>query len=228
MGSCGPGLPWSGAGPWPPSAFPVPTQNSICTLASMVSGKFSCLLQALEMRRISAQRDIEVAKTQALAQARDEEQRIQGHLEAVAHSNRRIRDLLEHSDDQTFFQVPGLGAAVGGPACLPLVSKLIAAVPGTQESQLLVPPGPLGPLTPPQWDEDQQLGGLKESLSQLCGLLLDKEGPSEAPAEAADLGPMGKADSRSLPTPWGPAVPLTGDGGGVRAQPSMSSLPITS
>ncbi|XP_039715102.1 E3 ubiquitin-protein ligase TRIM65 isoform X3 [Pteropus medius] len=142
-------------------------QNSICTLASMVSAKFSCLLQALEMRRISALRDIEVAKTQALAQARDEEQRIQGHLEAVVHSDHRIRDLLEHSDDQTFFQ----------------------------ESQLLVPPGPLGPLTPPQWDEDQQLGGLKESLSQLCDLLLDKEGPPEALAEAADLGPM---DYRNL------------------------------
>ncbi|XP_023387477.1 tripartite motif-containing protein 65 isoform X2 [Pteropus vampyrus] len=141
--------------------------NSICTLASMVSAKFSCLLQALEMRRISALRDIEVAKTQALAQARDEEQRIQGHLEAVVHSDHRIRDLLEHSDDQTFFQ----------------------------ESQLLVPPGPLGPLTPPQWDEDQQLGGLKESLSQLCDLLLDKEGPPEALAEAADLGPM---DYRNL------------------------------
>lgn len=92
----------------------MPTQNSICTLASMVSAKFSCLLQALEMRRISAQRDIEVAKTQALAQARDEEQRIQGHLQAVAHCDRRIRDLLDYSDDQTFFQVPGLGAAGWG------------------------------------------------------------------------------------------------------------------
>nr|KAF6459512.1 tripartite motif containing 65 [Rousettus aegyptiacus] len=135
----------------------------------MVSAKFSCLLQALEMRRISALRDIEVAKTQALAQVRDEEQRIQGHLEAAAHSDRRIRDLLEHSDDQTFFQ----------------------------ESQLLVPPGPLEPLTPPQWDEDQQLGGLKESLSQLCGLLLDKEGPPEAPTETADLGPMEAPDPRA-------------------------------
>ncbi|XP_023387478.1 tripartite motif-containing protein 65 isoform X3 [Pteropus vampyrus] len=149
-------------------------QNSICTLASMVSAKFSCLLQALEMRRISALRDIEVAKTQALAQARDEEQRIQGHLEAVVHSDHRIRDLLEHSDDQTFFQ----------------------------ESQLLVPPGPLGPLTPPQWDEDQQLGGLKESLSQLCDLLLDKEGPPEALAEAADLGPM------EAPGPRAPVLSL--------------------
>lgn len=92
----------------------MPTQNSICTLACMVSAKFSCLLQALEMRRISALRDIEVAKTQALAQVRDEEQRIQGHLEAAAHSDRRIRDLLQHPDDQTFFQVPGLGAAAWG------------------------------------------------------------------------------------------------------------------
>lgn len=63
-----------------------------------------------------------------------------------------------------------------------------------------MPPEPLGPLTPPQWDEDQQLGDLKESLSQLCGLLLDKGSPPGAPAEAADLGPMGKVTSDlSLP-----------------------------
>lgn len=129
-----------------------------------------------------------------------------------------------------FSRYQASGQQLGGPACLPRVPKLIAAVPGTQESQLLVPPGPLEPLTPPQWDEDQQLGGLKESLSQLCGLLLDKEGPPEAPTETADLGPMGKADSRSLPTPWGLAVPPTGGGGGVRAQPCrapLSSLPNT-
>ncbi|XP_004432990.1 PREDICTED: tripartite motif-containing protein 65 [Ceratotherium simum simum] len=135
-------------------------ERSACTLASVVSGKFSCLLQALEMRRAVALRDIKVAKTQALAQALDGEQQLQGHLEALARYDCRIRDLLEQLDDRTFFQ----------------------------ESQLLVPLGPLGPLTPPQWDEDQQLGGLKELLSQLSGLLLDDGGHFRAPVEAADLG----------------------------------------
>lgn len=154
-------------------------QSSACTLASMVSGKFSCLLQALEMRRNLALRDIEVAKTQALAQAQDEEQRLRGHLEAMAQSDCRIRDLLEQLDDQTFLQ----------------------------ESQLLMPPEPLGPLTPPQWDEDQQLGDLKESLSQLCGLLLDKGSPPGAPAEAADLGPM-EVPGPLAPVPSPPVCPL--------------------
>ncbi|KAM8786932.1 E3 ubiquitin-protein ligase TRIM65 [Rhynchonycteris naso] len=137
-------------------------QRSACILASMVSGKFSCLLQALEMRQILALRDIKVAKTQALAQAQKEEQRLRGHLEAVACSDRKIQDLLEQLDDRTFLQ----------------------------ESQLLVPPVPLRPLTPPQWDEDQQFDGLKEILSQLCGLLLDKGDPCGIPAKADDLGPM--------------------------------------
>lgn len=88
----------------------MPTQSSACTLASVVSSKFSCLLQALEMRRTLALTDIEVAKTQALTRARDEERRLRGHLEALAHYDRRVRDLLEQSDDQTFLQVPGLGA----------------------------------------------------------------------------------------------------------------------
>ncbi|XP_008153407.2 tripartite motif-containing protein 65 isoform X1 [Eptesicus fuscus] len=136
-------------------------QNSACTLASMVSGKFSRLLQALELRQIKALRGIEVAKTQALAQAQEEERRLQGHLEATAVFDRRTQDLLEQSDDRTFLQ----------------------------GSQLLAPPGPLGPLTPPQWDADQQLDGLKGLLSQLCGLLLDSGDPHGAPAEAADSGP---------------------------------------
>lgn len=79
-------------------------------------------------------------------------------------------------------------------------SRLTAAA-GAQGSQLLAPPGPLGPLTPPQWDADQQLDGLKELLSQLCGLLLDNGDPLGAPAEAADLDPLGKADPRSLTQP---------------------------
>ncbi|XP_057392362.1 E3 ubiquitin-protein ligase TRIM65 [Balaenoptera acutorostrata] len=137
-------------------------QSSACTLTSVISGKFSRLLQALEMQRDLALRDIEVAKTQALEQARDEKQRLQGHLEALSCCDHRIRNLLEQLDDRTFLQ----------------------------ESQLLAPPGPLGPLTLPHWDEDQQLGGLKESLSQLCALLLEEGGHPGAPAEAADLGSM--------------------------------------
>ncbi|XP_010997634.3 E3 ubiquitin-protein ligase TRIM65 isoform X2 [Camelus dromedarius] len=147
-------------------------QSSACALASMVFGKFSRLLQALEMRRALALRDIEVAKTQVLKQVRDEEQRLEGHLEALARCNRRIRDLLEQLDDQTFLQ----------------------------ESQLLVPPGPLGPLTLPQWNEDGQLGDLKESLSQLCTLLLEEGGHPGAPAEAADLG------STEAPGPLAPVL----------------------
>ncbi|XP_036921209.1 tripartite motif-containing protein 65 isoform X2 [Sturnira hondurensis] len=142
-------------------------QSSACTLASRVSGKFGCLIQALEMRRDLVLRDIKVAETQALAQAQEEEQRLQGHLETVSHIDRRIQGLLEQLDDRTFLQ----------------------------ESQLLEPPGPLGPLTPPQWDADKQLGSLKECLSQLCGLLLDEDGPRGAPAEAADLVPT---DYRNL------------------------------
>lgn len=102
------------AGPWLPKAPPVPTQSSACTLASVVSGKFSCLLQALKMRRDLALRDIEVAKTQALAQAQEEEQRLRGHLEAMTLSDHRIRNVLEQPDDQTFLQVPGLRATSRG------------------------------------------------------------------------------------------------------------------
>lgn len=77
----------------------------------MVSGKFSRLLQALELLQIKALRGIEVAKTQALAQAQEEERRLQGHLEATAVFDRRTQDLLEQSDDRTFLQVPGQRAA---------------------------------------------------------------------------------------------------------------------
>ncbi|XP_045425904.1 tripartite motif-containing protein 65 isoform X1 [Lemur catta] len=137
-------------------------QSLACTLASSVSSKFSSLQQALEMRRAVVLRDIEVAKTQVLAQARDEEQRLKVHLEALVRHGHRIQELLEQVDDRTFLQ----------------------------ESQLLEPPGPVEPLTPLQWDEDQQLGDLKELLSQLCGLLLEERGHPGAPAKAADLGPM--------------------------------------
>ena len=80
----------------------------------MISGKFSCLLQALEMRRALALKDLKVAETQALAQARDAEQQLRGHLEALAHYNHRVQDLLEQLDDRTFLQVAGLRAAGWG------------------------------------------------------------------------------------------------------------------
>lgn len=80
----------------------------------MISGKFSCLLQALEMRRALALKDIKVAETQALAQAQDGEERLQGHLEALASYDRGVRDLLELLDDRTFLQVPDLRAAGWG------------------------------------------------------------------------------------------------------------------
>ncbi|KAM4824700.1 E3 ubiquitin-protein ligase TRIM65 isoform X1 [Urocitellus parryii] len=138
-------------------------QNSACNLISVVSGKFSCLLQALEIRRAVALRGIETAKTQALTQAQDEERRLHSHLEALAQYGRRVQGLLEQVDDQTFLQ---------------------------ESQQLFEPPEPLGPLTPPQWDEDQQLGDLKELLSLLCGLLLEEGHPSRVPAKAADSGPV--------------------------------------
>ncbi|XP_049716520.1 tripartite motif-containing protein 65 isoform X1 [Elephas maximus indicus] len=153
-------------------------QSSACTLASRVSSKFSCFLQALEMQRALALRGIETAKAQALAKARDGEQRLRGHLEALVHHDCKVQDLLGQLDDRIFLQ----------------------------ESQLLVPPEPLGPLTPLQWDEDQQLGGLKETLRQLSGLLLEEGGHSGLPAEAADLGPM-EAPGPLAPVP-SPACPL--------------------
>lgn len=80
----------------------------------MISGKFSGLLQALEMRRALALKDIKVAETQVLAQAQDGEQRLRDHLEALTRYDCRVRDLLEQLDDQTFLQVPGLRAAGWG------------------------------------------------------------------------------------------------------------------
>ncbi|XP_044941821.1 tripartite motif-containing protein 65 isoform X2 [Mustela putorius furo] len=149
-------------------------ESSACTLASMISGKFSRLLQALEMRRALALKDIKVAETQALAQAQEAEQRLRGHREALVCYDRRVRDLLQQLDDRTFLQ----------------------------ESQLLAPPAPLGPLTPLKWDADKQLAGLKESLSQLCGLLLEEGDRPRAPAEAADSGPVeGPGPLAPVPSP---------------------------
>lgn len=59
------------------------------------------------MRRASALKGIETAKTQALTQAGEEEQRLHSHLEALAQYGHRVQGLLEQVDDQTFLQVPG-------------------------------------------------------------------------------------------------------------------------
>ncbi|ELW68303.1 Tripartite motif-containing protein 65 [Tupaia chinensis] len=119
-------------------------QDSACNLACSVSGKFSSLLQALELRRHQELRTIKAAKAQVLAQARAGEQQLRGHLEALACHGRRIQDLLEQEDDRTFLQ----------------------------------------------WDEDQMLGDLKELLSQLSGLLLEKWGHPETPATTTDSDPV--------------------------------------
>ncbi|XP_058140736.1 E3 ubiquitin-protein ligase TRIM65 isoform X1 [Dasypus novemcinctus] len=153
-------------------------ESSACSLASVVSSKFSCLLQALKMLQDLALRDIETAKAQALDQARDEERRLRGHQEAWAGHSCRTQALLDQQDDYTFLQ----------------------------ESQLLVPPEPLGPLTLPQWDGDQQLGHLKETLSQLGGLLLKEEGHPGASAEATASGPV-EAPGPLAPVP-NPVCPL--------------------
>lgn len=66
----------------------------------------------------------------------------------------------------------------------------------------MAPPAPLGPLTPLKWDADKQLAGLKESLSQLCGLLLEEGDRPRAPAEAADSGPVeGPGPLAPVPSP---------------------------
>lgn len=85
-------------------------QSSACTLASVVSRRFSSLLQELEMRQTKILRDIEVAKKQALGQVLNEEQRLTGHLKALAQYDHSVQDLLEQVDDYNFFQVPDLGA----------------------------------------------------------------------------------------------------------------------
>ncbi|XP_075418345.1 E3 ubiquitin-protein ligase TRIM65 [Tenrec ecaudatus] len=132
-------------------------QDSACGLASTVSAKLSCLLQALELRRVSVLRDLEAAKAQELAKARDGEQQLRSHLEALTVHEYRMQNLLAQQDDCVFLQ----------------------------QSLILVPPEPLGPLPPLQWDEDQQLGDLKELLSRLGSLLLEEE-----PREVLDVGPV--------------------------------------
>jgi tripartite motif-containing protein 65 len=115
------------------------------------------------MRQALALRGIEAAKMQALAQVRDGEQLLQGHLEALSQYGNRVQELLEQGNDQTFLQ---------------------------ESQQLIEPPEPLWPQTPLQWNEDKQLGDLNESLSPLCVLLLEEESPSSVPVKTADSAPQ--------------------------------------
>lgn len=84
----------------------MPTQSSACTLTSVVSSRFSSLLQALEKLQASTLRNIEVAKKQALDQALSEIQRLTDHLEVLSQYDHSVQDLLGQVDDSSFFQVP--------------------------------------------------------------------------------------------------------------------------
>lgn len=134
-------------------------KRSACTMSSMVSNKFSRLLQALEMQQALTLQGIQAAETRALAQAQGEEQRLQDQLDALAQDSRRIRDLLGEGDSQAFLQA---------------------------SQQLPEPPPPPGPLTLPQWDEAQQLGALQASLHPLCDLLLPAKATDPGPVDATD------------------------------------------
>lgn len=89
----------------------MPTQSSACTLASVVSSRFSSLLQVLEKQQTSTLHDIERAKKQALDQVLHERQRLTDHLKALSQYNRSVQDLLGQGDDVIFFQVPDVRAA---------------------------------------------------------------------------------------------------------------------
>ncbi|XP_055448210.1 tripartite motif-containing protein 65 isoform X2 [Psammomys obesus] len=143
-------------------------ENSACTLASVVSKRFCSLLQVLEEQQTKILRDIEVAKKQALGQVLNEEQRLAGHLKALAQYGHSVQDLLEQVDDYSFFQ-------------------------GLQ--QLSEPLESLGPLTPPQWNEEQQLNSVNELLSPLCELLLEEKNHAKVATKTADTVPV---DYRNL------------------------------
>ncbi|XP_021491595.1 E3 ubiquitin-protein ligase TRIM65 isoform X1 [Meriones unguiculatus] len=138
-------------------------ESSACTLASVVSRRFGSLLQVLEEQQTKILRDIEVAKEQALGQVLNEEQRLAGHLEALAQDGHSVQGVLEQVDDYSFFQ-------------------------GLQ--QLSEPLESLGPLTPPQWDEEQQLNSVNELLSPLCELLLEEKNHAKVAAKTADAVPV--------------------------------------
>lgn len=183
----------------------MPTQSSACTLASVVSRRFSSLLQVLEKQQASTLGDIEVAKTQALDQVVNEKQRLTDHLKALAQYDHRVQALLGQGDDYIFFQVPEFRAA--GRALLPRLARhSLPLSPGVQELQQLPEPAEsLGPLTSPQWDEDQQLNSVNQVLSPLCELLLREKSLPKAVAKK-DAGSMGNLTS---PCPLGPTPPPT-------------------
>lgn len=106
----GPGLPCHSAETSHPEVPPVPMQSSACTLASVISRRFSSLLQALEKQRASTLSDIEVAKKQALDQVLNEKQRLTDHLKALSQYDHSVQDLLAQADDCIFFQVPNIRA----------------------------------------------------------------------------------------------------------------------
>ncbi|KAL6046937.1 hypothetical protein STEG23_019977, partial [Scotinomys teguina] len=150
-------------------------ESSACTLTSVVSRRFSSLLQALEKLQASTLRDIEVAKKQALGQALSEIQRLTGHLEVLSQYDHSVQDLLGQVDDCIFFQ---------------------------ELQQLSEPVESLRPLTIPQWDEEQQLHSMTEVLGPLCELLLEEKPPGAAdkaslPVEA--LGPPPPVPSTVCP-----------------------------
>lgn len=91
--------------------FLLPTQSSACTLASVVSRRFSSLLQVLEKQQASTLSDIEAAKKQALDQVVTEKQRLTDHLKALSQDDHSVQDLLGQVDDFIFFQVPDTRAA---------------------------------------------------------------------------------------------------------------------
>lgn len=115
----------SNLGPSSTETPPVPAQRSACTMSSMVSNKFSRLLQALEMQQALTLQGIQAAETRALAQAQGEEQRLQDQLDALAQDSRRIRDLLGEGDSQAFLQVADVIVGVGG-------RELACVFPGTR------------------------------------------------------------------------------------------------
>ncbi|XP_059128127.1 E3 ubiquitin-protein ligase TRIM65 isoform X2 [Peromyscus eremicus] len=139
-------------------------QSSACTLTSVVSSRFSSLLQALEKLRALTLRNIEVAKKRALDQALSEIQRLTDHLEVLSQYDHSVQDLLGQVDDSIFFQ---------------------------ELQQLSEPVESPGPLTAPQWDEEQQLNSVNEMLGPLCELLLEEKPPRVA-------GKAGPVDYRNL------------------------------
>lgn len=138
-------------------------ESSACTLASVVSRRFSSLLQALEKQQASTLSDIEVAKKQALGQVLNEKQRLTDHLRALSQYDQSVQDLLAQADDCIFFQ---------------------------ELQQLPEPTESLGPLTSPQWNEEQQLSNVNQLLSPLCELLLEEKSLPKVAAKAADAGPL--------------------------------------